>query len=737
LTLPLAPRIAHELYSLLSIGSGGQGPSTRVKERRSISMGSKCVDNKNGGDALSVRCADNIRVLSAAMVERARSGHPGGAMGGADFINTLYTEFLNWDPDDPAWPNRDRFYLDPGHLSAMLYSELALCGLFSMEELSTFRQWGSAAPGHPEMNRDRMIDNSSGPLGQGHAMGLGAAIAERFLAARFGEWMAHKTYTYISDGGIQEEISQGAGRLAGHLGLSNLIMFFDSNDIQLSTTTDEVTSEDTEAKYKAWGWSVSVIDGNDAAQIRAALSAALNEKERPTLIIGKTVMGKGAVAKDGSSFEKKVCTHGQPLSDAGASIEETIKNLGGDPADPFAIFPDVAEHYKAVLDKKRSYARAKKAEQAAWERDNPELAKKFASYMNRDLPDIDWDSIKQKPGIASRAASGAVLAEFSAKVGNMIVSSADLCNSDKTDGFLKSSKALKKGDFSGGFLQAGVAELTMAAVMNGVASHGGVIAVCGTFFTFSDYMKPAVRMAALMELPVKYVWSHDNFRVGEDGPTHQPVEHETQVRLLERMANTHGRRSMLVLRPADAAETTEAWRLALENTNGPTALLLSRQSLADVPAKGSSTRTADAKNAKFGAYAVVDCDNPKLIMIANGAEVVTCVEAAAVIKKERGIDVRVISAISEGLFKEQPQDYKDGLIPFGVPTLAFTAGLPVNFKDMVGPLGKVIGMERFGASAPFKVLEEKFGYTTEALIAKTLEYLREYEKTLKSLSQML
>ncbi|GBU21349.1 transketolase [Fibrobacteres bacterium R8-0-B4] len=724
LILPLARHPTHKLYLILF----GTVPSesVRVKERGSVSMGSKGIDNSKN-DGISVRCADNIRVLAAAMVERARSGHPGGAMGGADFINVLYSEFLNWDPDDPAWPNRDRFYLDPGHLSAMLYAQLALCGLFTLDELSSFRQWGSAAPGHPERGAARMIDNSSGPLGQGHAMGLGAAIAERFLAARFGEWTAHKTYTYISDGGIQEEISQGVGRLAGHLGLSNLIMFFDSNDIQLSTTTDAVTSEDTEAKYRAWGWSVSVIDGNDAGQIRAALAAAVNERERPTLIIGKTVMGKGARAKDGSSFEKMVCIHGQPLSDAGASIEETIKNLGGDPAAPFAIFPDVAERYKAVLDQKRSYARAKKSEQAAWERANPELAGKFAKYMNRELPDIDWARITHKPGVASRVASGTVLAEFSAKIGNMIVSSADLCNSDKTDGFLKSSKVLKKGDFSGGFLQAGVAELTMAAVMNGIASHGGVLAVCGTFFAFSDYMKPAVRMAALMELPVKYVWSHDNFRVGEDGPTHQPVEHETQIRLLERMANLHGRRSMLVLRPADAAETTEAWRMALENTAGPTALLLSRQALADVPPVGSSPRTVDAQGARFGAYAVVDCDNPGLIMIANGAEVVTCVEAAAAIKKERGIEVRVISAISEGLFKEQPQEYKDKLIPFGVPALALTAGLPINFKDMVGPLGKVIGMERFGASAPFKVLEEKFGYTAEALIKRTLDYLKEYE----------
>ena len=684
------------------------------------------------------RAADNIRVLTAAMVERAKSGHPGGAMGGADFINVLYTEFMNFDPDDPAWSNRDRFYLDPGHMSPMLYSELALCGLLTMDDIKDFRQWDSRTPGHPERSLRRMIDNTSGPLGQGHAMGLGAAIAERFLVARFGEWMAHKTYTFISDGGIQEEISQGVGRLAGHLGLSNFIMFFDSNDIQLSSGTDDVTSEDTGAKYKAWGWNVIEIDGNDQHQIRSALTAANAESERPTLIIGKTVMGKGALGKDGGSFERKISTHGQPLSNAGADIEATIRGLGGDPADPFVIFPDVADYYNKALAEKRENARAKKAEQAEWEKKNPELAKKFAAFMNYELPEIDWASIQHKPGIASRAASGNILGEFSKKIENMIVSSADLANSDMTDGFLRSSKIFKKGDFSGGFLQAGVAELTMATVMNGIASHGGVLAVCGTFFAFSDYMKPAMRMAALMGLPVKYVWSHDTFRVGEDGPTHQPIEQELQVRLLEKMTNLRGLRSMLVLRPADTAETTVAWKLALENFAGPTALLLSRQVMADVPAKpSSSSRLADAMNAKLGAYTVVDCDNPDLIMIANGAEVVLCMESASLLKKDHGLNVRVISAISEGLFREQSAEYREKLIPFGKPVFALTAGLPLNFAEMAGPFGKVIGLERFGASAPFKILEEKFGYTVDNVVKKALGYMDEYKKMLERVKMEL
>ncbi|MDG5814449.1 transketolase [Chitinispirillales bacterium ANBcel5] len=683
------------------------------------------------------RAADNIRILSAAMVEKAKSGHPGGAMGGADFINILYSEFLNWDPDDMSWPNRDRFYLDPGHMSPMLYSVLTLTGAFSIDDIKDFRQWGSSTPGHPERDIKRGVENTSGPLGQGHAMGLGAAIAERFLAARFGEWMAHKTYAYVSDGGIQEEISQGVGRMAGHLGLSNFVMFFDSNAIQLSSTTSEVTSEDTEAKYKSWGWNVLTIDGNDQHQIRQALRTAQDETEKPTLIIGNTVMGKGARDSEGNSFEHMVSTHGMPLTGAGASIEATIKNLGGDPRDPFAVFPDVKEYYEDVLNKKRQYAKQKKAEQAQWEEQNPQLAKKFWSFMDGELPKINWEEIVQKQDIPSRAASGVVLGEFGKKVENMIVSSADLSNSDKTDGFLKQQKILQKGDFTGGFLQAGVAELTMAAVMNGIASHGGVLAVCGTFFAFSDYMKPAIRMAALMELPVKYIWTHDAFRVGEDGPTHQPIEQEAQVRLLEKMANLKGKRSMLVLRPADAVETTVAWKIAYENIATPSALLLSRQKIKDVPAQENSTRYKDALGARKGAYIVRDCDGtPDVVLVANGSEVITLVEGASVLSSKMGLKVRVVSAPSESLFFEQSEEYRDSIIPFGVPALGLTAGLPVALKDLVGPMGKVIGMERFGASAPFTVLDEKFGYTASNVVKQVETYLAEHAALLEKIASL-
>ncbi|MCK5462433.1 MAG: transketolase, partial [Bacteroidales bacterium] len=498
------------------------------------------------------RTADNIRILSAAMVEKANSGHPGGAMGGADFVSVLFSEFLRFDPEDMSWPNRDRFFLDPGHMSPMLYSVLAMVNAFSLEDLQQFRQWKSPTPGHPELDVKRGIENTSGPLGQGHVMAIGAAIAERFLCNRFGEWMAHDIYTYISDGGIQEEISQGAGRLAGYLGLHNLVMFYDSNDIQLSTTTGAVTSEDTASKYKSWGWRVKSINGNDIGQIFEALQEARSEKEKPFLIIGKTRMGKGAVTETGENFENQVSTHGMPLGSAGASLDKTIENLAGDASNPFSVFPEVGIHFKGILKGKSAEAEKRKQEQADWEKKNPELADTLSAFLAGEVPDIDYPGIVQKENIATRAASGNVLAHFAGHVKNMIVASADLSNSDKTDGFLKNSKAFAPHDFSGAFLQVGVSELTMAAIANGMALHGGIIPVCGTFFVFSDYMKPAVRLAALMGLPVKYVWTHDAFRVGEDGPTHQPVEQEAQIRLMEHLRNHAGKRSCLVLRPADA-----------------------------------------------------------------------------------------------------------------------------------------------------------------------------------------
>ncbi len=676
------------------------------------------MDYKN-----AVKAADNIRILSAAMVEKAKSGHPGGAMGGADFINILYAEFLKYDPSDRTWAFRDRFFLDPGHMSPMLYSQLALTGTFSLDDLENFRQWGSVTPGHPERDTARGIENTSGPLGQGHTMAVGAAIAERFLVARFGEWMAHKTYTFISDGGIQEEISQGAGRIAGHLGLSNLIMFYDSNDIQLSTDTDAVTSEDTQKKYEAWGWNVMTINGNNADEIRKALTAANNETEKPTLIIGKTTMGKGAITEAGENFERQCSTHGQPLSNAGASFTKTINNLGGDGENPFAIFPEVKEYYTQSNTEKATYVAKQKEIETVWRNDNPELSSKLDSFLNGEVPNIDYASITQKENIATRAASATVLGEYAKSVDNMIVASADLANSDKTDGFLKHTKALEKGDFTGKFLQAGVAELTLAAICNGITAHEGVFAACGTFFVFSDYMKPAIRMSSLMELPVKYIWTHDAFRVGEDGPTHQPVEQEAQIRLMEQLKNHSGKPSLLVLRPADANETTVAWKMAMENTSTPSALILSRQNIVDLPSTGKSKYT-EALRAEKGAYTVEDIENPDIILVANGSEVAT-LKAGADVLRTKGLKVKLVSAISEGLFREQSKEYQESILPITVPTLGLTAGLPSTLRGLVGPLGKSIGLDHFGHSAPYTILDEKLGYTAENVVKQVEKYLAE------------
>ncbi|MDE5691868.1 MAG: transketolase [Alistipes sp.] len=668
------------------------------------------------------RVADNIRILSAAMVEKAKSGHPGGAMGGADFIAVLFSEFLRYDPDNMAYPYRDRFFLDPGHMSPMLYSTLALAGHYSAEDLQSLRQWGSATPGHPEADVMRGVENTSGPLGQGHAMALGAAIAERFMAARFGEWMAHRTYAYISDGAVEEEISQGVGRIAGHLGLANFIMYYDSNNIQLSTKVEEVDTENVAQKYEAWGWNVLSVDGHDIDKLREALVVAHSETERPTLIIGRTTMGKGAVAADGSSYEDKVSTHGQPLSAAGADLAATIRNLGGDPDDPFAFFEESREVFAARREALKAWAAEQAKTEKSWRQSHKELARKLDTFLKGELPEIDYKAVEMKADVATRAASATVLSLYAEKIENMIVASADLSNSDKTDGYLKKTKAFAKGDFSGKFFQAGVSELTMACVMNGMALHGGVIPACGTFFVFSDYMKPAVRLSALMRLHVIYIWTHDSFRVGEDGPTHQPVEHEAQIRLMEHLKNHHGERSMVVLRPADGEETLMAWKTAVEE-HRPVALVLSRQNIKNLPTLGSKTRREEAAQVSKGGYVVMDAAKPAAVLVATGSEVATLVEGAELLAKE-GIAVRVVNVPSEGLFRDQPKSYQESVLPAGIVRYGLTSGLPVNLLGLVGDSGMIHGLDHFGFSAPYKVLDEKFGFNGETVAAEVKKLLK-------------
>ncbi|MBE6204626.1 MAG: transketolase [Alistipes sp.] len=658
------------------------------------------------------KAADNIRILAAAMVEKAKSGHPGGAMGGADFINVLYTEFMRFDPENPAYPFRDRFFLDPGHMSPMLYSVLMLSGFYTMDDLKNFRQWGSRTPGHPEVDIMHGVENTSGPLGQGHAMAVGAAIAERFMVARFGEWMAHKTYSFISDGAVQEEISQGVGRVAGHLGLANLIMYYDANNVQLSTKVDEIDTEDVAAKYRAWNWHVIEIDGHNVDQIRAALTEANAQTEKPTLIIGRSTMAKGAMGANGESFEGKVSTHGQPLSGAGADLAATVRNLGGDAEDPFKLFNETVEIYDTRRCELRTWAAERRKVEAEWRAENKELALKLNRFLSGEIPEIDYNKVVVKPDTATRVASATMLGVYADQVENMIVASADLSNSDRTDGFLNKTKAFTKGDFSGKFFQAGVAELTMACIMNGMALHGGVIPACGTFFVFSDYMKPAIRMSALMRLKVIYVWSHDSFRVGEDGPTHQPIEQEMQIRLMEQVHNHQGERSMVVLRPADAEETAVAWQYAMAEKR-PVAMILSRQNVKSLPALKSS-RQEEAKQAVKGAYIVMDSAKAQVVMLASGSEVSTLTDGAELLQKD-GIPVRVVSVPSEGLFRDQPKSYQESVLPKDIIRYGMTSGLSINLRGLVGENGTIHGCDHFGYSAPFKVLDEKFGYNGQTV----------------------
>lgn len=665
---------------------------------------------------LMTRAADNIRTLAVSMVEKANSGHPGGAMGGADFINVLFSEYLIYDPDNATWAGRDRFYLDPGHMSPMLYATLALQGKFSIDDLKNFRQWGSPTTGHPERDVTRGIENTSGPLGQGHTFAAGAAVAEKFLETKLGSvMMQHKIYAYISDGGIQEEISQGTGRLVGALGLNNLIMFYDSNDIQLSTECDAVTAENTAMKYESWGWNVITIDGNDVAEIRQALDKALQEKERPTLIIGNTIMGKGALQADGSSYERNVKTHGAPLG--GDAYKNTIENLGGDIHHPFAIAEDVQALYDNRAEELRKIVAQRHAAEDQWKAQHPEKATQMKEWFSGNAPKVDWSNLTQKAGAATRNASSACLSLLAEQVPNMVCSSADLSNSDKTDGFLKKTQSMVKGDFSGAFFQAGVSELTMACMCIGMYLHGGVIPACGTFFVFSDYMKPAIRMAALMEVPIKFIWSHDAFRVGEDGPTHEPVEQEAQIRLMEKLKNHSGKDAVRVFRPADVEETTVCWQMAMENMETPTALIFSRQNIENLP------EGTPYQEARKGAYIVAGSDEKfDVILLASGSEVSTLVAGAQLLRKE-GVKVRIVSVPSEGLFRRQSCEYQNEILPKNAKIFGLTAGLPVTLEGLVGANGKVFGLESFGYSAPYKVLDEKLGFTAENVYKQVKDFL--------------
>lgn len=683
-------------------------------------------------NSIILKAADNVRILSASMVEKAKSGHPGGAMGAATAITLLFAEFLRFDPKNPQWEARDRFLMDPGHMSPLLYAELVLTGRLSLEDLKNFRQFGSITSGHPELSVEHGIENSSGPLGLGQGMAAGVAIAERYKVAQFGDILSHKTVALVSDGGIQEEIAYGVGRVAGHLKLSNLIFFYDANGVQLSCETKDVMDQDFKKQYESWGWRVLEADGENVDELRAAFKAAYAETERPTIIIGHTTMAKGAVGSAGESFEGKVSTHGQPLSGAGASTEETVRRLGGNAENPFEVFPEVKKAFDERLKELEKIAAEWKAKKADWDAKNPEKAATIQSWLSGKSIQLNLKELEQKEGVATRNSSGTVLSYLAKNYKNIICSSADLSNSDQTQKFLNETRIMTPGDFGGAFVQVGVAELTMGAIACGLALHGGLYPICATFFVFSDFMKPVIRMAALQGLPVKYVFTHDSFRVGEDGPTHQPIEHETQIRLLEDLMKEDGRSQMLVLRPADPAETSVAWEMAFENTDSPTALILTRQKVGSLPCPQGSSRYAEAAKCRKGAYVVSDNTpagkNPDLTFVANGSDVYLEHEAAEVLRKE-GKNVRVVSMISPKLFTLQDKAYRDSIIVPWTPVFALSSGLPVLFKDVVGGFGKVAGLERFGASAPASVLEKKFGYEPAAVVEQAKAYLAEFAQS--------
>ena len=484
------------------------------------------------------------------------------------------------------------------------------------------------------------------------------------------------------------------------------------------TNSLKLSAENTAMKYRAWNWNVITIDGNNCEEIRKALDSALQETERPTLIIGKCIMGKGCVDAEGNNYERSCKTHGAPLGPG--AFTNTIKNLGGNPDDPFIIYNEVQTLYETRRKQLAEIVAGLHAEEKAWATAHPEEAKKQGEWFANHLPEIDWN-IEVKAGAPTRNASAAVLSELSARVENMICASADLCNSDKTDGFLKHTHNIAPGDFSGNFFQAGVSELTMACCCIGMMLHGGVVSAMGTFFVFSDYMKPAVRMAALMELPVKFIWTHDAFRVGEDGPTHEPVEQEAQIRLMEKLKNHHGKNSMLVVRPADAEETTVCWRMAMENTSTPTALIFSRsRQNIDMLPEGN-----DYSQAQKGAYVVAGSDEDyDVILLASGSEVST-LEAGAKLLREDGVKLRVVSVPSEGLFRSQSKEYQQSVLPSGKKKFGLTAGLPVTLEGLVGSDGCVWGLQSFGFSAPYKVLDEKLGYTGQNVYEQVKKLLAE------------
>ena len=654
-----------------------------------------------------------IRFLGIDAINKANSGHPGVVMGAAPMAYSLFTKQLRINPAQPNWINRDRFILSAGHGSMLLYALLHLSGFedVSMDEIKSFRQWGSKTPGHPEFGHTAGIDATTGPLGQGISTATGFAQAERFLAAKYNREgyniFDHYTYVICGDGDLMEGVSSEAASYAGLQKLDKLVVLYDSNDINLDGETKDSFTESVRDRYNAYGWHTALVeDGTDLEAIHAAIETA-KASGKPSLIEVKTVIGYGSPNKQGTN-----AVHGAPL---GADETAATRQALGWDYEPFEIpeqvYADFKEH---VADRGASAYEAWTKLVADYKEAHPELAAEVEAIIDgRDPVEVtpaDFPALENGFSQATRNSSQDALNVVAAKLPTFLGGSADLAHSNmtyiKTDGLQDDANRLNRN------IQFGVREFAMGTILNGMALHGGVIAACGTFFVFSDYMKPAIRMAALMELPVKFVWSHDAFRVGEDGPTHEPVEQEAQIRLMEKLQNHHGADSVRVLRPSDVEETTIAWRMAMENTHTPTALILSRQNINDLPAPEGKSRKEAAEAATRGGYIVLRDENPEVVLIANGSEVSTLVEGAALLRKD-GIRLQIVAVPSEGLFRRQSQEYQDEVLPRGIRRFGLTAGLPVTLQGLVGDNGAIWGLSSFGFSAPYKVLDEKLGFTPD------------------------
>jgi len=660
--------------------------------------------------ALETLSINTIRMLAVDAVEKAKSGHPGMPMGAAAMAYILFTKFLRFDPEDPAWSGRDRFILSAGHGSMLLYALLHLCGYdVSMDDLKAFRQWGSKTPGHPEYGHTPGVETTTGPLGQGFATGVGMALALKHLAARYNtknqRAVGERVFGIVSDGDLMEGVSSESAELAGHLGLGNIIYLYDDNDISIEGNTDITFTVNVSERFGAARWQVlTVHDGNDTELIEAAIRRGIAEQERPTLIMIKTNIGFGCPAKEGSAS-----CHGSPLGQE--HVLETKKNLGW-PTEPLFYVPEeVTRHFAEIISEKREYVKNERDALEAYAAGNPERANELALIAEKGLPD-GWEkaldmAFDPEKKTATRAASGEILNRLADMIPWLVGGSADLAPSNNT--YLKNYTDFQKENLGGRNIRFGVREHAMASMLNGMAL-AGLVPYGGTFLMFADYMRPGIRLAALMGLRVVYVFTHDSIGLGEDGPTHQPVEHLAGLRVIPNLA---------VIRPADSAETAAAWKIAVERTSGPTALILSRQGLPQL----DRDTYPKAREIEKGGYTLTDPEGrPDLIIIATGAEVHLALSVCRALAEEK-VSARVVNMACFELFDEQPEEYRTQILPGDVKKIAIEAASPFGWGKYVGTDGDIVGVETFGASAPADVLFEQYGFSVEKITKRALKLI--------------